>query len=215
MALEKTIPMNILIIDDHPLFREGLSHILINLGEAIKIIESSNYETAVKEISTIPDIDLVLLDLNLPGKNGFELLSFIRQQYAALPVIILSASNCRSDIQQCLDSGARGFIPKETSSAIILNAIQLILSGGIYTPQCMTQNNHTDSLTSDNLDYGLTPRQKEVLTLLSHGHSNKYIAEELQLAESTIKVHITSVLRALGVSNRTQAVITAKRDGVI
>lgn len=207
--------MNILIIDDHPLFREGLSHILDKLEEDIIISEASNYETALTRISSMPEIDLVFLDLNLPGKDGFDVLNVIRQQYSALPVVILSASNRRSDIQLCLESGARGFIPKETNSAIILNAIQLILSGGIYTPQCLLQNEHFGSLDSDSTHTGLTPRQKEVLALLSSGHSNKYIAEELQLAESTIKVHITCIFKALGVNNRTQAVLAAKKNNLI
>lgn len=206
--------MKILIVDDHALFREGLCHILRELEKQITILEAHDHDQALKHISTNPDIDMVLLDLELPGKDGFMTLRRITQQYSALPVVILSASKQHSDIQQALNSGAMGYITKDTTSVIMLSAIQLVLSGGIYIPKNITQLNHKTSFNKAKNIYGLTPRKIEVLTLLIGGHSNKYIAQELQLAEATIKVHITSILKALGVSNRTQAAMKAKKLGL-
>ena len=206
--------MKILIVDDHALFREGLCHVLQELEKQITILEAPDYDQALQYISTNSDLDMVLLDLELPGKDGFEALNWVTEQYSALPVVILSASNQRSDIQRALGSGAMGYIPKDTTSAIMLNALQLVLSGGIYIPQNMTQLDNKTSFNKANNNYGLTLRQVEVLTLLIDGHSNKYIAQELQLAEATIKVHITNILKILGVSNRTQAAMEAQKLGL-
>jgi len=202
--------MKILIVDDHPLFREGLIHVLHELEEKMVILEASNCDQAFNHISANPDIDLVLLDLNLPGIDGFEVLGRCTQQYSALPVVILSASNQRSDIQQALDSGAMGYIPKDTTSAIMLNALKIIMSGGIYVPQSMALTDECKDFSSaSNKNYDFTPRQRDVLALLIDGYSNKHIAQELQLAEATVKVHITSIFKTLGVSNRTQAAMMA------
>ena len=202
--------MKILIVDDHALFREGLIHVLNVLEEQIIILEASDSDQALLLISENPDIDLVLLDLNLQGINGFDVLSHVTQQYSALPVVILSASNQRSDIQRALDFGAMGYIPKDTTSSIMLNAIKIVMSGGIYVPQSMALTDKCKNLASTtDKNYDFTPRQLEVLTLLIDGYSNKNIAQELQLAEATVKVHITSIFKILGVSNRTQAAMMA------
>ena len=207
--------MKILIVDDHALFREGLTHVLQNLEKRATILEASDYEQALQHISTNPGLDLVLLDIKLPGKNGFELLSSITRQYSALPVVILSASTKRSDLQQALDLGAMGYIPKETTSSNMYDAIKLILSGGIYVPQSIGFINDCNNFVSgSNNNYVFTPRQLDVLTLLIDGYSNKHIAQELQLAEATIKVHITSILKTLGVNNRTQAAMMATQLGL-
>lgn len=203
--------MKILIVDDHNLFREGMCHILSSMDKEVTILEASNCDSAMQYASSHPDLDLILLDLNLSGKDGFTALSELSEKYPALPVVILSASNQRSDMQRALDLGAMGYIPKETSSAIMLNALQIIMSGGIYVPSNMAQLNNISESDKLSTHFNLTPRQTEVLALLVDGSSNKRIAQELSLTESTVKVHITSIFKAMNVTNRTQAAMAAER----
>lgn len=205
--------MKILIVDDHALFREGLCHVLDGMEGNIGILEAANYDSALEYVQTIHDLDLVLLDLNMPGKNGFDALDTFTKEYPALPVVILSASDQASDIQRAMDAGALGYIPKDTSSAVMLNALQLVLSGGIYVPPSMLQQRPENSSQAGS-GHALTPRQLQVLELLVLGHSNKVIASSLDLAEATIKMHVTSIMKNLGVSNRTQAVIEAEKLGL-
>ena len=204
--------MKILIVDDHALFREGLTHVLHGLDEQVDLLEASNCDLAIQYVSENADLDLVLLDLNMPGKDGFAALDTITKNYPATPVVILSASNQRGDMQNALDAGAVGFITKDTTSAVMLNALRLILSGGVYIPTGMAQQQVADeniSITSD-----LTPRQLQVLTLLVQGESNKLIATELELAEATVKMHVSSIFKSLGVINRTQAAMVAEKRGL-
>ena len=206
--------LKILIVDDHALFREGLSHVLQKLDDNISLLEAPDFDHALEHVTANTDLDLVLLDLNLPGKDGFSALETITRDYPALPIVILSASCHRSDIQRAMDSGAMGYIPKDTSSAVMLNALRLVLSGGIYVPPYLTQNHNPDSQNSTANSETLTKRQLQVLTLLARGHSNKEIANKINLAEATVKMHVTSILKALGVSNRTQAAMAAEKLGL-
>lgn len=205
--------MKILIIDDHALFREGLIHVLDALDEQMCIIEAPDYDRALQHAADNPDLDMVLLDLNLPGKDGFAALAAFAQRYSALPIVILSASRRRSDIQRALDAGAMGYIPKDTTSAIMLNALRLVLSGGIYVPQDITREEDKEA-DSVERPFGLTTRQQQVLTLIARGHSNKQIAQQMNLAEGTVKMHITAILKTLGLSNRTQAAMAAEKLGL-
>ena len=205
--------MKILLIDDHALFREGLSHVLCKLEEHVDILQAAELKYATQHISENPDLDLVLLDLNMPKIGGFEILENFTKSYPTLPVVIISASNKRSDIQRALALGAMGFIPKDTTGDVMLNALQLILSGGIYTPPDLTQQpNQAEDQT--NQTPALTPRQFEVLHLMVEGHSNKVIAAKLELAEATVKMHVTAILNSLEVSNRTQAAMVAEKLGL-
>lgn len=203
--------MKILIVDDHDLFREGLSLIISNLDKELIILEASDYDSAMQYVSSHPDLDLVLLDLNLPGKDGFSALTSLSEKYPTLPVVILSASKQRSDMQRALDSGAMGYIPKETNSSIMLNALQIIMAGGVYIPSNIAQTNNPAEAQNIASHFNLTPRQTEVLTMLVDGSSNKKIADKLNLTESTVKVHITSIFKAMNVKNRTQAAMAAER----
>ena len=206
--------MKILLIDDHALFREGLSHVLRKLEEQVDILQAADLEQATQHISQNPDLDLVLLDLNMPKIGGFEILENFTKSYRSLPVVIISASNKRSDIQHALALGAMGYIPKDTTGEVMLNALQLILSGGIYTPADQSpHSNHAGDQT--NQTPALTPRQLDVLKLMVQGHSNKVIAAELELAEATVKMHVTAILNSLGVSNRTQAAMAAEKLGLL
>ena len=155
----------------------------------------------------------MLLDLNMPKIGGFEILENFTKSYPTLPVVIISASNKRSDIQRALALGAMGFISKDTTGDVMLNALKLILSGGIYTPPDLKQQvTHAEDQTNQTPD--LTPRQLDVLKLMVEGHSNKIIAAELALAETTVKMHVTAILNRLAVSNRTQAAMVAEKLGL-
>ena len=206
--------MKILLIDDHALFREGLSLVLCKLNEHVNILEASTLDHAMQQISDTPDLDLVLLDLYMPDNSGFEILEKFSETYPNLPVVILSSSTKRSDIQRVLDLGAKGFIPKNTASDVMLNALKLIFSGGIYAPPNISQQTAPSSPQVNKQTPQLTPRQLEVLDLVVKGNSNKVIAAQLNLSESTIKMHISAILNNLGVSNRTQAAMAAEKLGL-
>ena len=201
--------MKILVIDDHALFREGLRHVLNEFEAQVSVLDASDYDRALQHVSANPDLDLVLLDLNMPGKDGFIILNIFAKTYPAMPVVIISASSQRSDIQRALDSGAVGYIPKDTTSAVMLNALHLVLSGGIYVPSDMRLK--SQRYQSDDRVPALTPRQLQVLKQIAQGNSNKVIASELELSEATVKMHVTSIMKSLGVSNRTQAAMAAEK----
>lgn len=205
--------MKILVVDDHALFRDGLSHVLQSLEENVNLLEAPNSDIAIQLVSEHSDLDLVLLDLNMPGKDGFEVLETFTKSYPATPVVILSASTQREDVQRALDAGAVGFIGKDTTSAVMLNALRLIFSGGVYTPPGMAEPQASTQNTGNNLN--LTPRQSQVLAILVKGGSNKLIASELNIAEATVKMHITSILKSLGVTNRTQAALATEKLGLL
>lgn len=205
--------MKILIVDDHALFRDGLSLVLQSLEYEVSILEAPNCDMAIQLVSEHSDLDLVLLDLNMPGKDSFEVLEMFTKSYPATPVVIISASTQREDIRRALDTGAVGFIGKDTTSAVMLNALRLIFSGGVYTPPGMAEPQVSTQNTDNHLE--LTPRQLQVLALLVKGGSNKLIASELSIAEATVKMHITSILKSLGVTSRTQAVLAIEKQGLL
>ena len=193
--------MKILIVDDHSLFREGLCYVLNKLDKQVDIVQASTYDEAILTITVNTDLDLVLLDLNLPGKNGFCLLDKIINFNCLLPVVIVSASEQSRDIRRAKAVGAMGYILKSTTSAVMLCALRLVLTGGLYFPSVLS-----------NRKLLLTPRQIDVLDLLIEGNSNKLIAARMNVAEATVKMHITAIFKSLGVTNRTQAVIAAKEQ---
>ena len=201
--------MEFLVVDDHALFREGICQALSRIEDTVSIIEASTCEQAIELVSTNPGLDLVLLDLHLPGKNGFEVLNELTNNYPALPVVILSASNLQVDLKRALDMGAVGFIHKDTTSEIMLNALRIVFAGGIYIPPNMLVHEALAPINA--LTNELTPRQLQVLNLIKNGHSNKVIASDLALAEATVKMHVTAIFKCLGVSNRTQAALEAEK----
>lgn len=206
--------MKVLIVDDHALFREGLCYVINELDEEVTLFEASDFDQAMRHVAAHPDLDLVLLDLGIPGKDGFTALDTLSKQYPALPVVIISASNQADDIQRALNGGAMGYIPKDTSSKVLLNALKLVFSGGIYVPPDLTRQNRQGQTARDDSKPSLTPRQMEVLALLATGRSNKVIAAMIHVTEATVKMHVTSILKILEVSNRTQAAIAAEKLGL-
>lgn len=216
--------MKILVVDDHPLVREAMAGILNEIGESTQFVDAADCTGALAAAREHADLSLVLLDLNLPGVRGFEALDRLRRAHPTLPVVILSMHHDHESIREALRHGANGYIPKASPTAVIVNAIRLVLSGGVYVPPEVVDE--PMRLPGDPFEFappararsvtdlGLTPRQGQVLALIMRGRSNKDICRALGLAERTVKVHVTAVLTALKVSSRTQAVIAASELGL-
>ncbi len=208
--------MNILLVDDHKLFREGMVYLLsagLKDEGPLTIHEACTCDAAIALAAEHPELDLVLLDLNLPDCQGLSALQAFTKQFPTLPVVILSASTQYSDIRRSLDNGAMGFVPKDSSSAVVIGAIRLVQTGSIYVPPVLLGEENAGAKYTSGAAGNLTGRQKEVMQLVAEGKSNKEIARELILAETTVKMHVTHIMRVLDVSNRTQAVVKAEKLG--
>lgn len=214
--------MKALLVDDHALVREGLKQVLRRIGNGVEITEARSGNEAIRAIEEEPDQDLVLLDLVLPDRSGFDVLKKLRAARSAAVVIIVSESTRVQDMQLAFDHGAAGYIPKSTSCGVTLGALRLALAGGVYVPPEIVEAQGTSShLPAVNAgavvrpsELGLSSRQRQVLALLVQGLTNKEIARRLDLAEQTVKAHISGALRALNVTNRTQAVIAVSQLGL-
>ncbi len=219
--------MKILIVDDHPLIREAMRSVLKQLDDGIEVLEAGTCEEALSTAAREPDLALVLLDLRLPGTSGLEGLQVLRDKHPSIPVVVLSASEDRSEVMRAIDLGAMGFIPKTQPSGVMIGALKVVLSGGVYLPaDVMSQQPLTPPSPAtgesegiydpkaQGAELGLTPRQAEVLSLLIQGKPNKVICRDLNLAEGTVKIHVAAILKALGVMNRTQAVVAVSRMGL-
>lgn len=223
--------MKILVIDDHALIREGLRHVLRELDPEVNMIEAGSAEAArnvIRELCPVSGdcteneqgdscLDLILLDLGLPDCPGLDLLDQLGTLLPDVPVIVVSADEEAAHIESAFRHGAVGFIPKSTLSGVLISAIRLVLAGGVYVPPNMARQRHTPppepgmALSNSQEVEELTERQKTVLTLMMRGLSNKSIGRELNLAEATVKIHVSAILRALNVTSRTQAVVAASR----
>ena len=213
--------MKVLAVDDHPLIREALRYVLKALDPSVELLEAQNLSEARDLSARHEDISLTLLDLGLPGTAGFAALRELRELRPDIPVVVLSASDDPDTVLGALDEGAMGFIPKASKNDVLVNALRLVLSGGVYLPaqalrQDAPQQSHVvpPAQSISYRDVGLTERQAEVLALLIQGKPNKLICRELDLAEGTVKIHVTAILKALKVTNRTQAVVAVSRLGL-
>ncbi|MBI1425421.1 MAG: response regulator [Gammaproteobacteria bacterium] len=200
--------MKILIADDHELFREGLRQLLRQLAEDMQVLEAASYTELLALLGEHPDADLAIMDLNMPGYSTEVKLESLLAGHPTVPTVVLSASEYSSDMQGALDAGAMGYLPKSTPADVLLCALRLVLSGGIYVPPALV-NNGAGRRAEGGLDT-LTTRQREVLERLVLGRSNKEIGRELGMSEATVKVHLTAIFRALNVTNRAQAVHVVK-----
>ncbi len=217
--------MNVLIADDHLLFRDGLRRLLAQFNENMNFFEASSFGDVRQLCDSGIHLDLVLVDLGMPGWTGFAALGDIHQRLPGALLVVVSASEKRSDLLAALEHGAAGYIPKSSSAKVLLGALQLVLAGGVYLPeQAIRTGREVDFVLGAAADGEdgplaaaagdlLTPRQRDVLTRLRDGKSNKQIAHELGLTEGTVKVHVTAILRHLGVRNRTQAALSANGFG--
>jgi DNA-binding NarL/FixJ family response regulator len=203
----------ILIADDHPLVRGALRQAVANAVAGADIVECGTLDDVTKSLNANPDVDLVLLDLAMPGVRGFSGLMVLRAQYPGVPVVVVSGKEERSVIRLCIDFGSSGFIPKSTDMETMQNAIRTVLSGDVWVPADVDLSGPVDRDAVDSVRRlaSLTPQQVRVLMMLSEGLLNKQIAYELSVSEATVKAHVSAILQKLGVESRTQAVIAAAR----
>lgn len=203
------------IADDHPLFRGALKQALAAPGDSTDIVETGDFETTKAAVSGRDDIDLVLLDLSMPGASGLSGLVSLRGISPDVPLIVVSAHDDPETIRRALELGASGFISKSASMEEIRAAVQVVLDGGIASPTGIDLGVEGDLEVSDLIRrlQTLTPQQTRVLSMLAEGLLNKQIAYELGVSEATIKAHVSAVLQKLGVDSRTQAVIMLSKIG--
>ena len=207
----------ILIVDDHPLFRESLIGILGKLNlqtQPPEILQAENAKAAIEIIRDNLDVDLILSDIDMPGMKGLELLQELKKILPNAAIVVISGSEKHSDVQHALSLGAKGFIQKNAETSVLLAALQLILAGGTYIPPLFLQAPQAPFIDPES-PMILTERQREILVFLQQGQQNKIIAYELDLSEATVKVHVRHIFSVLGVKNRTQAVQKAQQLGLI
>jgi DNA-binding NarL/FixJ family response regulator len=217
--------MKVLVVDDHVLIRDALRGVLKELKSDATFLEAADSKQAMKHVAEQNDLGLILLDLHLPDRDGFAVLSELRERYPAISVVVLSATHDRGSVTKALDLGASGFIPKSGQREVMLSALQLIFAGGIYIPPeilarsdlapavSVAPQSYSEKRNITPAELGLTGRQIDVLALMMQGMSNKAICRALDLAEPTVKNHVTAVLKALKVTNRTEAVIAVRELG--
>ena len=203
----------LLIADDHPLYRGALREAVTGLFERIDIAEAGTFNEVTELLERGSEVDLVLLDLTMPGVRSFSGLMYLRAQYPSVPVIVVSANDDPAAIRRCMEFGASGFIPKTIGVEVMRDAISCILSGGVWTPPDVDLSAGSDAETAALMTRmtTLTPQQVRVLMMLSEGLLNKQIAYQLGVSEATVKAHVSAILQKLGVESRTQAVIAAAK----
>jgi len=230
--------MKVLLIDDHAMFREGVALLLQPLVEGIEVWQAGSCEEAISALDETGAADLVLIDLGLPGMSGLQGIAYLREQYPQMPLVALSSLDERENVLAAIDAGAMGFVPKTSTSSVLVAALRLIMAKGIYLPpkaflpsaserahppmasRAFVSRMSTAAAAGEKAqtlrpaDLGLTPRQADVLYQILQGRSAKVIGRELDLSASTVKAHTSAVLRALNVTTRTQAVIEAGRLGL-
>jgi DNA-binding NarL/FixJ family response regulator len=212
-----------LVIDDHHLVRAGLRPLLESLGpgsgENVEVHEAGSFPAALEIAAAHPDLDLAILDFNLPGVNGFAALVDLRERFPEVPVVMMSGEDDPWLMREAMERGAIGFIPKSSPAPVFLNAIRLVLSGGAYLPREIMASNAAPPaptpIAPESLSrLGITARQADVLALLLAGKPNKLICRELNLSEGTVKTHVAAIFKALNVNSRVEAVIAAARLGI-
>jgi DNA-binding NarL/FixJ family response regulator len=213
LLLTETVQYRLVIADDHPLFRGALREAVGGLLERVDIAEAGTFDELVGLLDRGSDVDLVLLDLTMPGARGFSGLMYMRAQYPSVPVIVVSANDDPAVIRRCMEFGASGFIPKTLGVDAMRMAISRILGGGVWTPPDVDLSAGSDAEAAELMARmaTLTPQQVRVLMMLSEGLLNKQIAYQLGVSEATVKAHVSAILQKLGVESRTQAVIAAAK----
>jgi len=213
--------MTVLVVDDHPLFRDGLKLVVQQLADNTRVVTEGDATRALETAGSLDGLDLVLLDLGMPGMDGFAAVERFAQVAPGVPVVIVSGREEAAEVRRAISLGASGYIPKSTPANTLLDALRLVLGGGVYVPPLLAravrpqaQEGAAGSAQAGSPD-DLTQRQVDVLALIAQGKSNKVIARELDLSEKTVKAHVTAVFRALGVINRTQAALEARRRDLL
>ena len=230
------MPLKVLVIDDHPLVQQGVAAALESLGHDVNVLTAADSEQGLTAAAANPDIDLVLLDLALPGMSGLGLINALHHRFPSLPVVVLSAMEDPENIRNAIAAGAMGFVPKSAPTRVLIEVLQQVLEGEVSVPASVgsipatgtappggaqgsgqgTGQGRGQASPGSEPDVALlTLRQLEVLSRLCQGKTNKQIATELGLSEKTVKAHVTAIFKVLGVVNRTQAVLVARRIGMI
>lgn len=209
--------MKVLITDEQSLFRDGLSLRLKEIKEDLTILQASSIPEMQRIVSREPNLDVLILDIDLDELNSTEIINKIKNTNPNIKIIAISSSEDSRNIKKILSNGVKGYITKRSDSNILTGALKLILDGGTYIPPIMLNNSADYGSTSSHscLKKNLTNRQSQVLDLIAQGKSNKQIAYDMGVSEATVKLHINALLRSLKVNNRTQAVITAQKMGLI
>ncbi|HET7382988.1 MAG TPA: response regulator transcription factor [Pseudolabrys sp.] len=211
--MNEVLQYRLVIADDHPLFRGAMREAVSGLLERVDIAEAGTFDEVVELLERGGEVDLVLLDLAMPGVRGFSGLMYMRAQYPGVPVIVVSANDDPAAIRRCMEFGASGFIPKTLGVDAMRTAISRILGGGVWTPPDVDLAVGLDTEAAELIARmaTLTPQQVRVLMMLSEGLLNKQIAYQLGVSEATVKAHVSAILQKLGVESRTQAVIAAAK----
>jgi DNA-binding NarL/FixJ family response regulator len=206
--------MKILVVDDHTLIREAMHGVLRKLTRDAVVLEASDYAQTMEAVASHPDINLILLDLLLPDRDGFSMLAELRERNPTMSVVVMSAVQDRANVIKALELGAMGYIPKSARHEVMLSALQLVFAGGIYIPPEILAREHLSHTAQrppgaivSPADLGLTDRQRDVLALIMQHKNNKSICQILNLAEPTVKNHVTAIFKALKVASRAEAVI--------
>lgn len=208
--------MKILIADDHALFRDGLAMRLEEINPDIIMHQSPSFSQAVKILDKESDIDIIIVDLDMPDMRWEDGIAELKKKAPNASMIVISASEDIRNIRKILSTGIKGYIPKRSDPKIMHNALKLILEGGTYIPPALIENSNENNSNGYKISgKTLTNRQSQVLDLIAQGKSNKQIAYEMGVSEATVKLHINALLRSLKVNNRTQAVVTAQKMGII
>jgi DNA-binding NarL/FixJ family response regulator len=215
--------IKVLMVDDHALFRDGMRYVLQQLADEVEVIDSGDFLDGMAQAASNPDIDLALLDLHMPGSDGVKSVRAFHESNPCIPLVVVSGSDQREDIERVMEYGAMGFISKMSSSKIMLSALRMVLDGGVYLPPQLLQQAMmgldqgviTDRRSDRANKNGLTTRQMQTLQFLAEGLSNKEISQKMNLAEGTVKIHTAAVYQALRVNSRLEAVSTARRLGFL
>jgi two-component system nitrate/nitrite response regulator NarL len=200
--------MRLLIVDDHSLLRDGMSALLQQLGPGTEVLAAADGASAIEIVEREAGLEAVIVDLGLPGMDGASLIEVFGARRPDLPVIVLSASESAADVRRVMALGALGYVPKSANPDTLLSAIKLVLAGEIYVPPLLLNSDVMPKPQGEAAK--LTPRQADVLACMARGLSNKAAARELSMSEKTVKAHVTAILRALGATNRMQAVAIAR-----
>jgi DNA-binding NarL/FixJ family response regulator len=204
--------IKILVIEDHALVREGLLQTLQGLEEDVVTLGAADADAGLEILTTYDDIDLILLDLMLPGTSGMALLGVLRKRYPTIPVVILSALDDTETVMRGLRQGASGFVPKSSSTEAMMAALREVLAGEVYLPPKLREASSRSGRPRGVAErYGLTQGQMRVLELLTEGKTNRQIADLLGVTEGTVKIHVSAIFKAMNVSNRSQALLLASK----
>ncbi len=208
--------LKFLVIEDHALVREGLLQALKGLGADVVALGAADADAGLVALAANDDVDLVLLDLMLPGTSGMALLGVLRKRFPALPVVVLSALDDADTVMRAIRQGAAGFVPKSSSTVTMMEAIRDVLAGEVYLPPKLRDPAARNAGRGKDVAerYGLTPAQMRVLELLVQGKTNRQIAELLEVTEGTVKIHVSAIFKAMNVTNRSQALLLASKNRV-